>query len=147
MHRLPSDTFHRSRRAACWLSAVAAVTLGCAVSAQAQVVFPAPGTMQFSDLPSHVRAGATFTLHEVMPLAIFAGEMRFQRQSPSGVWSTIASAPPRPKVFWLHWRVPARWGGSQIGVRFVLQSRGHTLAVSPTYTMSVTAPPKHGPRR
>jgi hypothetical protein len=147
MNRLPLDIFACSRRAAYSLSAVAAVTLGCAVSAQAQVVFPAPGAMQFSDPPSHVRAGATFTLHEVMPLAIFAGEMRLQRQSPSGGWSTIASAPPRPKVFWLHWRVPARWGGSQIAVRFVLESRGHTLAVSPTYTISVSAPPKHGPHR
>lgn len=147
MNRLPSNIFDCSRRAACSLAAVAAVTLGCAVSAQAQVVFPAPGAMQFSDPPSHVRAGATFTMHEVMPLAIFGGQMRLQRQSASGGWSTIASAPPRPKVFWLHWRVPARWGGSQIAVRFVLESRGHTLAVSPTYPISVTARPKHGPRR
>jgi hypothetical protein len=143
MHRLPPHTFLRARRAAC-LVAVAAVTLGGAVSAQAQVVFPAPGAMQFNDLPSHVRAGATFTMHEVMPLAIFAGEMQLQRQSPSGSWSTIASAPPRPKVFWLHWKVPARWGGVQITVRFVLESRGHTLAVSPAYTVSVTTATKHG---
>ena len=147
MNRLPSDTPHRSRRAACGLAAVAAAALGGAASAQAQVVFPAPGAMQFSDLPSHVRAGATFTLHEVMPLAIFGGEMRFQRQSPSGGWSTIASAPPRPKVFWLHWRVPARWGGSQLAVRFVLERHGQMLAVSPTYPMSVTVPPKRGRHR
>ena len=146
MDRLPSHLLNRSRRAACGLAAVAAVTLAGAVSAQAQVVFPAPGTMQFSDLPSHVRAGATFTLHEVMPLAIFAGQMHFQRQSPSG-WSTIASAPPRPKVFWLHWKVPASWGGSQIAVRFVLESHGLTLAVSPIYAMSVTARAKHGRHR
>jgi len=147
MSRLPSHTPHCSRRTPCLLAALAAVTLGGAASAQAQVVFPAPGAMQFSDLPSHVRAGATFTLHEVMPLAIFGGEMRFQRQSPSGAWSTIASAPPRPKVFWLHWRVPARWAGSQLTVRFVLESHGQMLAVSPTYAMSVTASPKRGAHR
>jgi hypothetical protein len=147
MKRLPSDTPHRSRRPACWLAAVAAVTLGGAASAEAQVRFPAPDAMHFTDLPSRVRAGATFTLHEVMPLAIFAGEMRLQRQSPSGGWSTIASAPPRPKVFWLHWRVPARWGGSQLAVRFVLDSHGQMLAVSPTYALSVTASPKRGRHR
>jgi hypothetical protein len=147
MNLLRSDILHPSRRSAFWLAAVTAVTLASAVSAQAQVVFPAPGAMQFSDLPSHVRAGATFTLHEVMPVAIFAGEMRFQRQSPSGGWSTIASAPPRPKVFWLHWKVPARWGGSQLAVRFVLEGHGQMLAISPTYAMSVTASPKRGRRR
>lgn len=147
MNRPPSNTALRARCAACSLTAVAAVALAGAVSAHAQVVFPAPGVMQFSNPPSHVRAGARFTLHEVMPLAIFGGEMRFQRRSPSGDWLTMVSAPPRPRVFWLHWKVPARWGGSQLAVRFLLESRGQTLAVSPTYTMSVTATTKRGARR
>jgi hypothetical protein len=147
MNRLPADRCLRPRRVACSLAAVVAVALGGAVSAQAQVVFPAPGVMALSGLPSRVRAGERVTMHQVMPLAIFGGEMRFQRQSPSGTWSTMVSAPPRPRVFWLHWRVPARWAGSQIAVRFVLESRGQTLAVSPTYTMSVTAPTKRGLRR
>ena len=147
MNRPPSDASLRPRRAACSLAAVATVALAGAVSAQAQVVFPAPGVMQFSDPPSRVRAGARFTLHELMPMAIFGGEMRFQRQSPSGDWLTMVSAPPRPRVFWLHWKVPARWGGSQLAVRFLLESRGQMLAVSPTYTMSVTARTKRGGRR
>ena len=147
MNRPPSHTFLRSRRAAIALAAVASVALGAAATAQAQVVFPAPGVMAFNDLPTRVHAGENVTLREVMPLAIFAAQVRFQRQSPSGGWRTIASAPPRPRVFWLHWTVPTSWGASQIAVRFVLESRGQVLALSPSYSISVTAAAQRGSHR
>ena len=47
-------------------------------------------------------------------------------------------APPRPRVAWLHWRVPVTLGGTQLTVRFVLESTGQMLALSPSYTMTVT---------
>jgi len=95
--------------------------------------------MQFNGLPAEVRGGRHFTLREVMPLAIFGGEIHFQRLGPGGVWRTLASAAVRPKVFWLHWFVPGAWRGVQIQVRFVLESGGQLLALSRAYPMSVTA--------
>jgi hypothetical protein len=134
------------RRRACALGAAAMIALGAAATAQAGVhaaaatgvVFPSPGSMQFSGLPAQVHGGHHFTLREVMPLSIFGGMIHFQRQTPAGGWSTLASAAVRPKVFWLHWLVPAAWHGQQIEVRFVLDSGGQLLALSPGYAMTVT---------
>jgi hypothetical protein len=95
--------------------------------------------MVLQGLPPQVRAGHTWTLREVMPLAIFDGRVRLQRQSSAGVWQTVTSAAVRPRVVWLHWQVPASLGGSQIAVRFVLESGGQTLAVSATYPLTVLA--------
>ena len=115
------------------LSLVAAATAG----AHALVVFPSPGVMQITNLPSQVHAGQQFTLVENMPDGILGGVVHFQRESPSGAWWTMASAPVRPWIFWLHWRVPKRWAGSQIHVRFRLTDAGQFLAGSPVYAMSV----------
>jgi len=136
------------RRLACALGAVAMIALGGAATAQAGspatanalgVAFPSPGSMQFSGLPAVLRGGHHFTLREVMPLSIFGGVVHFQRETPAGGWRTLASAAVRPKVFWLHWLVPAAWHGQQMDVRFVLESGGRTLAISPGYPMTVTS--------
>ncbi len=120
------------------LGAAATAQAGAHAAAGPGVLFPSPGSMQFSRLPVQVRAGHHFTLREVMPLAIFGGKIHFQRQTAAGGWRTLASAAVRPKVFWLHWFVPAAWHGEQIDVRFVLESGGELLALSPGYTMTVT---------
>ena len=138
MRRAPSQIARLRRVAAGTLAAVAAAGLGGAATAAAEVVFPTPGAMTVGALPSSVRSGHTFTLREVMPLAVWFGRVRFQRQMPSGSWRTLATAAIRPRVFWLHWWVPARLGGSRITVRFVVLSHDQTLAVSPGYAMSVT---------
>jgi hypothetical protein len=136
------------RRRACALGAAAMIALGAAATAQAgvpaaatglSVVFPSPGSMQFSGLPAAVPGGHHFTLREVMPLAIFGGVIHFQRQTPAGGWRTLASAAVRPKVFWLHWFVPGSWHGQQMDVRFVLESGGQLLAISPGYPMTVSS--------
>ncbi|HEY1776830.1 MAG TPA: hypothetical protein VGG41_11780 [Solirubrobacteraceae bacterium] len=138
---------HRSRRL-CVLGASALLALGVAGSAQAGgvssvaapgVSFPSPGTMAFARLPAQVAGGHHFTLHAELPLAIFGGVMHLQRQTPSGHWRSLVSAAVRPRIFWLHWFVPARWRGSQLSVRFVLKSGGLMLASSPTYTIAVSA--------
>jgi hypothetical protein len=156
MKPLPNSLLHDRRRGACALGAAALIALGAAASAQAgastghragahaaaqvaDVVFPTPGAMQFNRLPAQVRSGHHFTLREVMPLAIFGGVIHFQRETPSGGWRTLASAAVRPKVFWLHWFVRPALKGAQMQVRFVLESGGQMLAVSPGYAMSVTA--------
>ena len=142
MNRTRTHSFHGRRRATAGLVAVAALTsvaLAGPVSAQAKVLFPSPGAMTFTDLPSQVRSGHTFTLHELMPYAILSGDVLLQSQSPAGTWQTLASAPPKPHIFWMHWRVPAAMGGSQLTVRFLLENKGNTMAVSPDYAMSVTA--------
>ncbi len=142
MDRLPAHSLLRHRRSTCVPAAVAAVALACAVSAQAQISFPYPGGMRVKGLPSQVPAGRTLNLRELMPMAIFGGELRLQRRSASVAWQTLASGPPRPHVAWLHWSVPASWGGSQITVRLLLESGGRMLAVSPAYTIAVTGPAK-----
>jgi hypothetical protein len=138
----------RSRRVRA-LSAVALLlALGVAGSAQAGgvtsdavpgVSFPTPGAMRFVRLPAQVRSGHHFTLHAELPLAVFGGVVHLQRQTPSGGWRTIVSAAPRPRIFWLHWLVPASWRGAQIEVRFVLESGGQMLASSPAYAITVSA--------
>jgi hypothetical protein len=65
--------------------------------------------------------------------------IHLQRQTPSGGWRTIVSAAVRPRIFWLHWFVPASWNGSALAVRFVLESGAQVLASSPTYTITVSA--------
>ena len=145
MNRPNTRLLLEHRRRACALGVAALIALGAAATAQAGVhaaagsgvVFPSPGSMRFSRLPARVRAGHQFTLREVMPLAIHGGRIHFQRRTPAG-WLTLASAAVRPKVFWLHWFVPAAWHGEQMDVRFVLESGGQLLALSPGYTMTVT---------
>ena len=72
-----------------------------------------------------------------MPLAVWHGRIRFQLELPSGAWRTVATAAISPRVFWLHWFVPKKWAGSQIAVRFMLESRSDVLALSPAYTVGV----------
>ena len=120
------------------LGAAATAQAGVHAAAASGVAFPSPGSMQFSGLPAQIPGGHHFTLREVMPLAIFGGMIHFQRQTPAGGWRTLASAAVRPKVFWLHWFVPAAWRGQQIEVRFVLDSGRQLLARSPGYPMTVT---------
>jgi hypothetical protein len=147
MNRLSPTFLSTHRRRACALAAAAMIALGAAATAQAgvhaavagtSVVFPSPGLMQFSGVPAGARGGHHFTLRGVMPLAIFGGVIHFQRQTPAGGWRTLSSAAVRPKVFWLHWSVPAAWKGQQLDVRFVLDSGGKLLALSPGYVMEVT---------
>lgn len=127
------------RRAAVAAAAAALIALAAAPAADAGVVFPSPGVMVLRGLPSRVRAGHTWTLREVMPLAIFGGRVLLQRQSPAGTWQTLTSAAVRPRVVWLHWRVPVSLGGAQLSVRFVLESGGQTLAASAAGPLNVIA--------
>ena len=114
-----------------------AACIALPVSAQARVVFPSPGVMDISGLPSQVHAGKVMLVRDVTPLAIFSGEVRLQRHAPDGSWQTVASAPVRPRVFWLRWKVPSADAGSSVEARFVLVARDTTLAVSPSYTFAV----------
>jgi hypothetical protein len=147
MRRIRSQNARLRRVAAGTFAAVTAAALIGGAAADAGVVFPTPGVMQVDRLPSSVRAGHTFTLREVMPLAVWFGRVRFQRQTAAGGWRTLATAAIRPRVFWLHWWVPARLGGSQMTVRFVVVSQNQTLAVSPGYTLSVTGGRRQSGRR
>jgi hypothetical protein len=148
MRPVRSQTPHPRRAAAAILAAIAAASgLVGTATAGASVVFPTPGVMQVDQLPASVRAGHTFTLREVMPLAVWFGRARFQRQTAAGGWRTLATAAIRPRVFWLHWWVPARLAGSQITVRFVVVSRAQILAVSPAYTLNVTGTRREAGRR
>jgi hypothetical protein len=120
------------------VAAAAALALAtAAASARANVAFPAPGEMSVAGLPAQLRGGHTLTLRELMPLAIFDSELELQCQTQSG-WRTLTMAPPRPKVVWLHWRVPLALAGTQLVVRFVLENGGRLLALSPSYAMTVT---------
>jgi hypothetical protein len=139
VNRLSSDTFVHWRRTTAVLAATTALGLGGAAAAQAQVAFPTPGSMTVTGVPLKVRAGHTFTLHEMLPLAVFNGKFALQSESPSGVWQTLVSAPPRPRIAWLHWKVRAALRGSHLTVRYLLISGAQMLAVSPNYTMSVTS--------
>jgi hypothetical protein len=137
----------RRRSLACGAAVLASAALGLGPSAQAAVVLPSPGVMRIDDLPLGLRAGHTFTLREVLPMAVWFGSVRFQEQTSSGGWRTLATAPLRPRVFWLHLWVPARWSGAEMTVRFVLLSKDQTLALSPTSTMRVTGSSHRGLRR
>jgi hypothetical protein len=119
------------------LALAAALALATAATASADVSFPAPGAMQVAGLPAQLPAGHTFTLREVLPLAVWHGRVRFQLELPSGAWRTVATAAIRPRVFWLHWFVPKALAGTQLSVRFVLQSRDQLLALSDPATISV----------
>jgi hypothetical protein len=131
------------------VTGIIAVLVGLAITGAspvaAAVVFSRPGAMSVTDLPTQVRAGGTLTLREVTPLAIWNGVVLLERQTPAG-WETLTSAPVRPRVFWLHWTVPADWAGSQISVRFVLESSSQTLAVSSTYLLDVATATAAAPR-
>jgi hypothetical protein len=103
---------------------------------QAGVVFPVPGAMSVSGLPSQVPADHTFTLREDMPLAVWSGKVRLQVHNATGGWSTLTSAHGL-RLFWLHWKVPSRLAGSRLAVRFVLVSGRKVLAVSRGYGLVV----------
>jgi hypothetical protein len=139
MNPLSSHGFAPRPRTACVLAASAALALGLAATAQAQVVFPAPGKMTVSGVPAQVRPGHTLTVHENLPLAVFNGEFALQVESSTGVWKTLISAPPRPRIVWLHWKVPMALRGTQLTVRYLLESGGQMLAVSPDHTMGVSS--------
>ena len=116
---------------------VSSLVAAASAGAHTAVVFPSPGIMDITNLPSEVSAGREFTLVRNMPDGIIGGVVHLQRESPSGKWWTMASAPVRPWIFWLHWHVPKRWAGSQIHVRLTLTDAGQFLAGSPVYTMIV----------
>ena len=146
MRRLAANSLRDTRRLAGVLSLaalIAAAALGGSQAGGARaasrpgIVFPVPGAMEFARLPAQIRSGHHFTMRGVMPLAIFGGVVHLQRQTPTG-WQPLASAAVRPKVFWLHWMVPAPMRGTQLVVRFVLDSGGQKLAVSPDYTIAVS---------
>jgi len=122
--------------------AAAGAFAGAAASAQANIHFPSPGAMSVAGLPAQIRAGHMWNLRELMPLAIPKGEMLLERQVAPGQWATIVKGKIRPRVLWLHWRPPRALVGS-LDVRFVLESGGKLLAVSPTYTMAVRARGSH----
>ena len=128
--------------AACLLAfgaAGSAAAAGASADATPTVSFPTPGAMAFAGLPAQIRSGHHLTLHAELPLAVAGGVIHLQRQTPSGGWRTLVSAAPRPRIFWLHWLVPASWSGAQIQVRFVLESGGLVLASSPAYPIAVSA--------
>jgi len=146
MSTFAANSLRNTRRLAGALAVsalIAAAALGGAQAGPARatsrpgIVFPVPGAMEFARLPAQIRGGHHFTMRGVMPLAIFGGVIHLQRQTPAG-WQTLASAAVRPKVFWLHWMVPAPMRGTQLVVRFVLDSGGQKLAVSPDYTIAVS---------
>ena len=113
MKRLLSRTFAHWGRTMCVLAATTTVGLCVAAPVQAKVAFPSPGSMTVSGVSVSVRAGHTFTFHETLPLAVHDGEFALQSESPSGVWQTLVSGPPRPRIAWLHWKVPAALRGSR----------------------------------
>jgi hypothetical protein len=139
MSRLSSHAFGPAWRTLGVLAATATLGLGFAAAAQAGVTFPRPGALTLSGGPAQIRAGHTLTMHENLPLAVFNGEFALQSESSPGVWQTLVSAPPRPRVVWLHWKVPAMLKGAHLTVRYLLNSGGKMLAVSPNYVMSVTS--------
>ena len=117
---------------------VTATALALAISsAHASVIFPTPGAMTFDGLPAHIRAGHMWNLRELMPYAIQSGEMLFEHRTAPGTWATIVTGKIRPRVLWLHWRVPRSLAGSRLVVRFVLVSQGELLATSPNYAMAL----------
>jgi hypothetical protein len=132
----------RLRITICGLVTAAALSVAIS-SAQADVVFPTPGAMVFDGLPAHIRAGHMWNLRELMPYAIQSGEMLFEHQTTPGTWTTIVTGKIRPRVLWLHWRPSRSLAGSQLVVRFVLESQGQLLAVSPDYAMAIRPEGSH----
>ncbi len=128
---------HAPRRLACALAGVALSTLSGAAAADANVAFTSPGAMVLSGLPSLVRAGEHVTMVEKLPVSVIDGRLLMQRETSAGVWRTAASARTDPWVVWLHWTVPTAWAGSQLTVRFVLESGTQRLSQSPAYSLTV----------
>jgi len=128
----------RSHRAlAALLALLAALALALAGAAHGAVRLPVPGAMTVGDLPASVRAGHTFTLREVLPLAVWHGAIVLQGQGADGAWRTLTTAPLRPRIAWLHWRVAADLAGQSLTVRFLLESSGQMLARSPSYPLAI----------
>ncbi|HLW96388.1 MAG TPA: hypothetical protein VKS25_13495 [Solirubrobacteraceae bacterium] len=120
----------------CGLVVAGALSLAVS-SAQAKVLFPTPGAMTFAGLPAQIRAGHMWNLRELMPYAIQSGEMLLEHQTAPGTWTTIVTGKIRPRILWLHWRVPRSLAGAQLVVRFVLVSQGELLATSPNYAIAI----------
>jgi hypothetical protein len=135
-------TQRRSRRAPL-LASFAAVSLLAATPAGAKVVFPSPGVIDVSDLAPHVHVGQHYSMRESLPDAVFGGVLELQRESPAGAWVTMAAGKARPWIVWIHWNVAGRLAGSQLTVRFLLESGGQTLAISPNYSVTVRAKGGH----
>ena len=131
---------HLTRGLAASALAVMSLAAGAATAAQASVAFPTPGVMDIKGLPAQLRAGEMFNLRELMPLAVWGGVVDLQRETSLDSWQTVSSGAVRPRVVWLHWRVPARLAGSQLSVRFVLKSGTQVLALSPIYQLGIAAP-------
>jgi hypothetical protein len=127
----------RLRRAAAALASVALLAPATAALAHTHVVFPAPGVMDVPNMPIQVVAGRHVTLIDNMPDGILGGVVHLQREMPDGSWHTMASAPVRPWVFWLHWFVRRPWAGKQLHVRLTLTDAGQFLAGSPVYAVTV----------
>jgi len=132
-----------SRRAACALAALASVALcaGGGVQANAAVTVPKPGVILVTGLPTNIRSGHVLTLRELLPFAVVPyGNVQFQQRLASGAWQTLTVTRVTPRVFWLHWMVPAQLKGTTLSVRFVLRSNARQfLASSPAYEVSVTS--------
>jgi hypothetical protein len=144
MHsRLPHIPPRRIRRIAL-LASVTSASLIAASPAGAKVVFPSPGVIDVTDLAAQVHVGQHYSMRESLPDAVFGGVLELQRQSPAGDWVTMASGKARPWIVWIHWNVHGRLAGSQLTVRFLLETGGQTLAMSPNYTVGVAA--KGAPR-
>jgi hypothetical protein len=128
---------HTPRRLACALAAAALLALSGAVAADANIKLTSPGAMALRGLPSNLRPGEHVTMIEKLPVSVISGRLLMQRETPAGGWRTAASAHTDPWVVWLHWTVPTRWAGSQLGVRFLLKSGTQILSQSPIYSMIV----------
>jgi hypothetical protein len=126
------------------LASLATLSLLAASPAGAKVVFPSPGVIDVTDLAPHVHVGQQYSMRESLPDAVFGGVLELQRESSTGAWVTMTAGKARPWIVWIHWHVAGRLGGSQLTVRFLLESGGQTLAISPTY--SVTVRVKGAPR-
>ena len=106
------------------LASFAALSLLAAAPAGAKVVFPSPGVIDVTDLAPHVHVGQQYSMRESLPDAVFGGVLQLQRESSAGAWVTIAAGKARPWIVWIHWHVAGRLAGSQLTVRFLLESGG-----------------------
>jgi hypothetical protein len=138
----PNINVHLARRAP-FLATVAAAALLAAAPAGAKVVFPSPGVIEVTNLAPHVHVGQQYSMRESLPDAVFGGVLELQRETASGSWVTVAAGKARPWIVWIHWHVSRRLAGSQLTARFLLESGGQMLAVSPNYSVTVRAKAAH----
>ncbi|MGH2849473.1 MAG: hypothetical protein ACRDLP_02545 [Solirubrobacteraceae bacterium] len=137
-----ANPLQRVRRASL-LAGLAALSLFAAAPAGAKVVFPSPGVIDITDLAPHVHVGQQYSMRESLPDAVFGGVLELQRESSAGTWVTMAAGKARPWIVWIHWHVAGRLAGSQLTARFLLESGGQTLAISPNYAVTVRVKGAH----